>query len=397
MIQSIILCLSLWVLISCSSQVNEGVVDEPLNTKACQGMDCAVCTLPWGGTLPSGQSLDSLYSKEIVSCDDDCEKVRLNITCKEGILVAKEPVSGATVNVPNKFYQKCYKQRCDCELASGDVIAHKATVTAYSTAQAACTTTCAAESASLKCNKKVITGGDAQVYKHLSCTAAKCDSCKMPCGGTTLSGGFRYCYKNYSPASCGLTCETERIKFVCDNGVIKDEEGTIATEALKTQYSKSSCNDVSACSSCQLSDGRSVNDGHKVTFFKSARVACGQQCFGANAVTLTCSNGTFADKAQHADFNQLSCEPGCDNSGSGDADGVGRIEGDGGGAPRQLCQLPWRGGLVTHKTRLTAFSRMSVPKGEKCSAYSALIECDGFRGLWSGGATFIYPTCVEQK
>jgi hypothetical protein len=516
-----------FVFVGCNSSLNEGIDQASVEEaqRGCSGSDCAVCDLPWGGTLASGQSIDTLYSKSIVSCSEECSEKTVKVTCNEGVLSATNSL-GEILDPALGIFQKCYKQRCDCThngivvedgsekdffklsttscttqcesrklrcrsgkmedvkepanlswtqtfkypsctyspcaacvtpwgsnvnhggttpafsvaevncgqtcasstrtltcnngslsgadlavfkngscapkvcsncaLPSGDALLHGTTTPVYSRNQSTCTTTCSAHQASLTCNNGTVTGGSTATYQYVSCTPQNCLTCTMPCGGTVTSGGFRYCFKGSKPASCGLTCLTERIQFQCDNGVVKNTDGTVATEAVKTQYNMSSCSDIAACSSCNLPDGRSVIDGTKVTFFKANQVSCGQQCFSStNSVTLTCSNGKFANKDLYPGFDSISCEQNC-TTGTAGNNGVGNVEGDGGGAPRHLCQLPWRGGVVTHKTRVTAYSRMSVTAGQKCSSYKSVIECNGVRGLWTGGAAFIYPSCLEE-
>ncbi|MCC6138081.1 MAG: hypothetical protein IT287_05575, partial [Bdellovibrionaceae bacterium] len=517
----------IFFLVSCNSKVNEGVdVQSVLEAqKGCAGAECAVCELPWGGTLASGQTIDTVYSKSIVSCSEECSDKKIKLTCEEGVLKSTQ-LDGNFFDVSLGVHQKCYKQRCDCDqngtviedgkekdffklsttscttncesrklrcrsgkvedvlepsktswtqiykynscthsacaacttpwgqsvahgqstkgfavaevncgqtctsqgrnlicnngsltgadlniykngtctpkvcancsLPSGDILQHGSTAPIYSMSQSTCLTSCNSNQVSMSCHNGVISGGNTTTYKFISCTPQVCATCSMPCGGTVASGGFKYCYKNTAPPSCGMTCMSERRKFNCDNGVVKNDDGSVTTDPVKTEYNKSSCNDIAACSSCALPDGRAVADGIKATFFKQKAVSCGQQCYSStNSVALTCSNGTFANKNLYPDFVNITCEQNCDTGTTGD-NGIGNVEGDGGGAPRHMCQLPWRGGVVTHKTRITAYSRMSVPATEKCSSYKRIIECNGLRGLWSGGASFIYPTCVEE-
>lgn len=514
-----------FILISCTSKVNEGVeIPQDVSTKACVGKECAVCSLPWGGTLASGQKLETAFSKNIVTCDQECSDVRATLSCEDGILKSIDAISGLVIEDTATIYPKCYKQRCDCshngtviadgdvkefyksstsscntqcesrklrcrsgkmedvlepsqlnwvqiyknaqcdyvpcsacttpwgasvahgkttkaysqnevgcgsscaqktitcnngalsgadlntfkfgscivkacencELASGDSLVHGTSAYIYSVAESTCTQSCNSFRARASCSNGVITGVDAKVYKYTSCAAKTCKTCKLPCGSTLSSGGSRSCYKKSAPSFCGESCLNESMVFKCDDGIVKNASGEDIAIEDQDLYKSSYCSDLAACSSCKLPDGRSVVDGTKVTFFKSKSVACGQQCLGTNAVTLTCSNGTFANAALYPEYKESTCEQSCNTGTDGD-NGIGNWEGEGGGAPRQLCVLPWRGGLVTHKTQIVAFSRMSAPVGTKCSDYKKRIECNGLRGTWSGGATYIYPTCIEEK
>jgi hypothetical protein len=531
MIRNLFFIFTLVILGACTSQVNEGMDlsnslqdSEAVETKACEGRDCLTCTLPDGGELPSGQSVESYFSKEIVLCSEQCDDFRVKISCEQGVLSYQDLKSGEPIDSPTSLANRCYKQRCDCsqngvvvsdgseaeffpqqvtsctqqcvgrkfkcesgelfdllspnqrsllnthqysscehipcasctapwggtvahgasvrayrtqsvdcgqncngqfvnltcnngalsggdlsvyryascsvaacldcQLSPGHVISHGSTVRSFRALESECTTTCNAISAMLTCNNGTLTGGTASQYPYVTCSPKACESCRI-CGSNVASGGSRVCYSARQPESCGQTCGGIAQRFMCDNGVVKTEDNANASETLLGQYSQNFCNERSACSSCPLPDGRSVVDGQRVTFFREGRLNCGENCFSAtNSVVLTCSNGVFANKDLYPEFRTVTCEADCTGT-NGDL-GIGRLEGEGGGAPRSLCQTPWLSGYTTHKTRLVAFSRLTVPRGDKCSNYKKVIECDGYRGLWSGGAVYIYPTCNEQ-
>lgn len=514
------------LLVGCNSKVNEGLeVPTEVSTKACVGSACAVCELPWGGTLASGQKIESAFSKNIVTCDQECAEAQVTLACEDGVLKATNPLSGIALDELDKVYPKCYKQRCDCdhngtvvadgeikkfyksttascanqcasrdlrcrsgkmedvlepnkvswtqvyknmscthvpcsacvtpwgdtvahgattkaysqsevacgstcvsktltcdngaltgadlasfrfgtcsvipcancELPSGDIIVHGTSPYTYTAAQSTCTQTCSAFRKRATCNNGVVTGVDINVHKFSGCVQKSCSTCKLPCGSTLSSGGKRSCYKNAAPSFCGESCLNESMEFMCDDGVVKKSDGETISEAEQALYKTSYCNDIAACSSCKLPDGTAVVDGTRKSFFRVRSVPCGQQCMSTtNSIALTCSNGVFSNAALFPDFKETVCEESCNTGTDGD-EGIGNWEGEGGGAPRQMCTLPWKGGLVTHKTQIVAFSRLSAPVGEKCSDYKKLIECNGLRGTWSGGAAYIYPTCVEEK
>ncbi len=520
------------VLTSCNSSVNEGLTEEQTSSldvvvdeKGCTGADCTFCELPWGGQLASGESLENLFSKEIVACQESCTSFPMKVTCKAGQLEIIDLATNQLVDENTPVFNQCYKQRChcehfgsvvedgttvdlfpqattscnqkceprqfqcnsgtlidvaapnntaslaghpydscrnipcsqcttpwgqkiahlgtvrayktesvacgencngeyktltcnngsltgadlaeykfktcnvveckNCELPSGDAIAHNSSVYTYAKKIAACNESCYTDRARLTCKDGVITGGEPSTYQYTSCQAStQCARCTI-CGSSVTSGGSRTCYKNSSPQTCGLSCLTEAHTFSCENGIISKEDNSVADTTFLQQYNRSSCNELSACSQCELSDGRKVLDGKKVTFFKSSRLTCGEQCFSSsNAVTLTCSNGSFANKALYSDFNKLTCEADC--TGTDGDNNIGRIEGEGGGAPRQLCRLPWGTAWVTHNTRVPAFSQTNVSAPDKCEDHKKIIKCDGYRGLWTGGVKFIYQHCTER-
>lgn len=449
--------------VACTSKVNEGAQQLSAVTSSaapsCVGAACAVCDLPWGGTLAAGQSLNTVFSQSLVECSQSCDIAQAKLSCKDGVLLAQAK-DGKALNI-NQITNSCFRKRCDCEVNAttvqdgsrkkfyrannpgvcggtcserefectagkmldvgavsgvstivqypltscsvvackdcttpwGAKLAHNASVTAYDQEVSSCTVSCTATGhrATLSCKDGVLSGADTSLFKFGVCTTRVCQTCTSPCGQTISSGGFNYCFKTAVPATCGLTCDPERKKFSCLDGTVTPEDNSPI--AANSGYSNRTCTEQAACTSCPLPD-RQILDGGKVTFFKSATAACGVSCFAAsNAVTLTCSNGQFANRAIYSDFKETTCTNSCTST-EGDK-GIGRINGDGGGAPVHLCKLPWGGGMVTGNTTVVAYSRVTPPAGQKCSAYKAMITCNAYKGLWTGGGVFIYPTCRE--
>lgn len=351
---------------------------------SCAQVPCQPCNTPWGASVPHGGTVTA-YSAAIAPCNQACATVAVQLTCSNGIL------SGGSISTYK--YGSCSTRACqNCALGSGDLIAHGATIKTYKSNVATCELSCAAQSKDLKCADGAITGGDGNEFKYTSCAAATCLTCTLPCGTMIASGGFGYCFKGNKPATCGQTCLSERKQFNCMNGTVAAADGT--PMAANAGYTFNSCNEQASCSPCTLPDGKQIIDGAKATLFKSESMACGQSCFTtANAITLTCANGLMANQDLYKDFKKTKCESSCSTT-VGDQ-GIGRVGGDGGGAPVVWCQLPWGGGTVTPNTSVIAYSRPVAPPGHKCSEYKSLIKCNAYRGLMTGGATYVYPTCRE--
>ena len=518
-----LLSLATVVLASCSSKVDEGVTDgkSTEEQKSCEGRACAVCELPWGGSLGPGETTEESYSKSLVECSENCSSFKVKLTCKDGQLVAVQgtqpflliaslsrtchlkrcdcthagaivedgktrdyfikasascgtkcesrnftcksgklfdtaaPTQPSTIaaytaaacaeiackscttpwgamvdhtktipsyktdvagcnqtcagntatllctdgtlsggNLAQYKFGTCTALACqNCTLPSGDILAHNAATPAYRIASAACgAPSCASQSASLTCNDGAITGGDPAIFKFAACTTDVCRTCTMPCGVTLGSGGSYTCYRKNQPSSCGDSCSSDAKLFKCLDGVTSAADSSAMSG--NTGYTFTSCSAGAACSSCQLPDGRRVLDRIKSTFFKQKTLGCGQSCLTtANAITLTCSNGEFANQILYADFRETECSVDC-RTVIGDQ-GIGRVNGDGGGAPVVWCQIPWNGQWATHNTEIIAFSVAKPPAGMKCSQYRRRIKCNAYRGLWSGGGTFVYGMCKE--
>lgn len=458
------------LLSACTSKVNEGeTTEDSAGGKAgCVGLGCAVCDLPWGGQLPSGQSVNTGFAKELVECSESCDSFKAVLTCKEGKLEGKL-ASGAVLTDLSKVAKSCFKKHCDCNhngtlvedgkeraffrsasvscpntctdsrvlvcvsgsmqdklqpatkahadnykaancnaipcsncnLPSGDAVAHGPTtnVTVYSTRNVSCTESCASKSNIIRCNNGVFSIADPNTFRFNSCAPpANCAPCALPCGKSILPGAQDYCFKAAKPTACGLTCLPERKLFKCNAASqATDEAGVAITSADRAAYTNFSCSEKAACTGCNVPGVGQVADGTRVPFYKTTAVECGKSCLtAANQVVLTCSNGEFTNKALYPDFRFGTCKTDCTGTSVGDR-GEGRIVGEGGGAPNSVCGLPWKSGLVTHNTQIVAFSRSTVAVGDKCSNHKALITCNGYKGLWSGGGVYIYPTCIEPK
>lgn len=351
---------------------------------SCSATACQSCTTPWGETIAHKGTV-SAFKADVPACGVTCESGKVTLTCNNGSLTGG--------SIATYKFKTCQARACqNCTLPSGDIIAHNASLRTYAATSVGCGQACTTNSAVLKCSDGTITGGDTSIYKYTSCAAVACKTCTLPCGTTLASGGNGYCFRVSQPAACGLTCLAERKKFLCKDGVTTAEDTSDMT--TNTGYVKTACNEIAACTTCDLPDGRKVDDGTKVTFFKASSVSCGQSCLtSANAVTLTCANGSFANQSLYQGFKETSCTANC-NTTTGSL-GIGRVNGDGGGAPVVWCILPWGTGIATHNSTIPAFSVARAPTGHKCSEYRALIKCNAYRGLWTGGGTYVYPKCSD--
>lgn len=279
--------------------------------------------------------------------------------------------------------------RRSCTLSSGDVIADGSTKQVYQRANGDCINSCASISAIATCSDGVLTGADPSLFSHTSCTApTNCSPCVLPCGQTVQTGGYGVCFNASKPSACGATCAPNLKRFNCNNGTLTNIDSSAVSSADRSAYVYSSCDSNKACKDCKTSNGTKVPDGQSTAFFKNGTVACGQSCFsGGNQVMLMCSNGVFSNASLYPDFIYSSCTASCS--------GNGGTAGTGGGAPASMCPFPWGSGVATDGTRVVAFKKRSVACGDSCAKHKAVIKCNGLRGLWSGGGTYIYNTCYE--
>lgn len=464
----VLLLASQGLLTACTSKLEEGIEAGKIEVQekmGCVGAACAVCELPWGGELPSGESIESVFSKELVACGGNCDDHKARLTCREGKLEALDIKSGAALDVETaKFYNACYARKCNCShggvtvldgdereffrsaevscpskctskrvlvckdgkmvdkltptsaslpnqyraascrelpcanctLSTGDVVPHGGSKPAYSKPDVTCDQDCNWYKSSITCNNGVLSS-NSTIYKHTTCARpVNCTKCVLPCGRQVLPGASDYCFKASKPADCGLSCLDDRRLFKCSaTSQLQNEDGTPVSTADNALYKFQTCSDRGACSGCSVPGVGNVADGARAPFFKKAVVACDQSCLTAdNQVFLTCADGQFANRALYADYKFGACRSDCAGTMEGELH-QGRIVGLGGGAPNSVCGLPWKTGVVTHDTEIIAYARTTVACGDKCSNHKATIKCNGYRGLWSGGGVYIYPTCVD--
>ena len=242
---------------------NNGVLSGTGNYASCTVSACAACTLPWGGTLSHGQSVQA-YSVGTISCGG------LTSTCPSP---TTRTCSNGTLSGTGNF-SSCTATACaTCSLPWGGTLSHGQSVQAYSSSSAACGSTCAAP-ITRTCTNGVLSGSGN--YTYSSCTATACATCAIPWGGTLSHGQSIQVYAA-DLVQCGSTCSTPTTR-TCNNGVLS---GT-------GNYARCA---VSACVTCALPWGGTISHGASVTAYAASTVACGSTCAPQ---TRTCNNGTLS-------------------------------------------------------------------------------------------------------
>lgn len=395
-LRSCLALLTIFLFTACTGRVDvadlaaDADKDAQLN---CRGSACAACILPWGGTLPGGESLKTVYTTELTACGSSCLDSRAELRCQLAKLQIKKPGSAEFVEMTSddKLFRSCYQRRCDCD-HGGLKVEDGTNARFYKPSTMTCGQTC--ESKVLTCVGGVMKDAAASnpdpsaaaVFTSSLC-ANTCRSCTLP-DNTTLAHGASTARYKAATAPCGTSCSSIVLGLYCNDGQLN------GNPAL---YPATTCTNPTSCQTCTTPDGVKLQNGERYSFFKLQNVPCGTSCYAnGNQVTLTCTSGQFGDRALYPEHRFASCESACDPTGPKGDKSQGRITGDGGGAPVWFCGLPWGSGVVTHNTQVVAYSRMKVARTDKCENYKRVITCNGYRGLWSGGGAYIYSSCKED-
>lgn len=130
------------------------------------------CVLPWGGSIPSGQSAQA-YQAPSVTSPDTCEAHSESRLCVNGVLTG------------SYLYQACTVRFRDCMVEGWGALAHGASLATYAQPTVACGESCT--SVTLVCVDGSLVGGTTY---HASCSILPC-TCKFQhaLGYSTLSPG----------------------------------------------------------------------------------------------------------------------------------------------------------------------------------------------------------------
>jgi hypothetical protein len=424
----LLLLSSLFILVACTSKVSQ-ITDtnlDSLRLASCKGEACSTCPLPWGGVLLGNQIMQANFSKELVECNESCSTYQVSITCQAGkiFLVDSAGKTAATPYLDN-LVQSCSKKNCGCKIDNINgqynpiTIADGDPITLYSSSSMPCGQLC--QSRKMRCvggqmvdsqNSNISALPWLATYQYTTCSTVACRPCQIPCSipGVSLlgNGSSATCYSAVTPSKCGDNCNSYAKNMYCNDGTLTDDTGlsigTLSGQSTQiwntfSKYCENTTTNVASCKLCTMPDGSSVGDGTTVMFFKFNLAPSGESCYSStNSVQLTCNDGQFANRLLYPAFIYSSCKS---NTGTmvGTDLGVGRIAGDGGGAPRWFCRLPWSGAAVTPFTKVVAYDRMTVDiaanTNDNCTNHKMLITCSNAKGIWTGGAKYIYPTCYE--
>lgn len=320
--------------------------EQPFVASGSSASSSCGCSLPWGGSIASGGSVNA-YSVASVTCGNSCP-APVSRTCTNGTL------SGSG------DYASCSVAAClgcgagtanwtvganSCSAGVG-VLAHGANSTATDAAAPN------VGSATVTCNN------GAYNYSGTSCAPANCTG--TPWG--TINHGSSVTAWN-TTASCGGCASQTR---TCTNGTLS---GT---------YTATACNNAS-CASCGLPWGGSIAHGASVTAYASASVPCGSSC---SSQTRTCSNGTLSGSYTASSCSVAACAPdSCSalsfSDGACDGGGVASWGGTDPNSCRALCASVAAGNCCWH-----------WPDGSCVKHDGGYIPlAPGWNGAWTGPCT----------
>jgi hypothetical protein len=177
---------------------DDGTLSGSYAHPACEPVPAPTdCTLPWGGTIESGQSVTA-YSTATVGFGQMC--VSETRVCNAGVLSGSHAYQNCTVEDP-----------VGCSLPWGGAIAHGGSVSAYATNSVEYGETCSAQTR--QCHNGRLSG----TYRHQNCTVGDPLDCTLPWGGTLAHGDSVTAYSTETVAhdqTCGSETRT------CDNGTL---------------------------------------------------------------------------------------------------------------------------------------------------------------------------------
>lgn len=408
-----------------------GTWTEPntFNRQSCNYTPCSNCSLPWGGSLPHGQTRQG-FLQSSVNCGQTCSA--RDLTCTDGTLAGTPPAPDDT----NYRFGSCTVRQCDCELPRANpsdppqFIQHGGTAVRYRGAVADCPVTCANLRATLSCTNGVLSGADnIPQYVHSSCSAGRVCGCALPWGGSINVGASAYAYR-FQSVDCNTSCVSaaNRTTLTCVS------DGNLQGDTTTFPYG--SCSQQPGCS-CTLPWGASLEHGQTTYGYRSNLINCSQSC-EAERAQFSCSMGVLSG-ADPGIYRYDSCDvqncggSGGQGSGGGEGDGNGRGRnpggggGGGGGGPCQgnvylgrsvylgcsnTCSIAslWEnpppaplapefgmGGVIAGGSYIPAYTAPSASGGARCENMMTAVYCDcnGQLRRPSGSGT-LYHTCVQQ-
>lgn len=209
-----------------------GNLSGSFTSEACSVPTCpSGCGLPWGGVIPSGQTVTAFQSST-VACGSPCTSEAR--TCTDGVL------SGSYSN------QSCTAQTCPsgCSIPWGGTLSDGQSVMAYQSSSVSCGSSCVVEVRS--CSNGSLSGS----FSQASCSVQPCPAdCSLPWGGSIPSGQSVTAYQSGSVA-CGGTCASEM--RTCSNGSLS---GSYASSSCVVQSCPEVCNGQDDNKNGQVDEG----------------------------------------------------------------------------------------------------------------------------------------------
>jgi hypothetical protein len=353
---------------------------------------CVTCNLPDGTKLQESKTA-TLFTSTSVGCNQNCNSG--TVTCDKATASLKL-VSGTGV-VTDYKYASCVGNCVQCTLPDGTKlnegqIAHDK----FAAPTVKCGESCS--KASLWClGGKLIffgtpTGAASAIesYRYSSCSAEPCKECSLPWSTTAkLNNNAEAVRYTTASVSCGESCESKKVTLKCSDSVLQVIAGD-ATANLTTSVDTCS---AQTCQQCTFA-GKQYTEGQRVTAYKNNGSSCAVGVC-ADYISLTCKSGawTGGDAAVYKyDLCQNSCVP----APTTEVGRVGDTSAESGGANPWLCPVLHSRGFAWGGTKLTYYTKASVPAGDSCNRYKVIVECNNLSGLFSNSNRMLYLQCKEN-
>lgn len=352
-------------------------------------------------------------------------------------------------------YPHAIKKKSDCDCRHGSlIIPHGTTKPVFTTEQVSCGQTCTAGTVS--CNLGVLSGNTS--YAHASCAQPLCKCVTPDGSLLDLNETRDLYKTNSIACNQTITCQdaSNRVKVKCSD-VNTNKIDIIENSGTLADFKHSACN-VKQCSCVHLNVPFKPSDPPLKVYTKDKAVSPETCNTAALVGEVTCTEspaGTFrvSGATNTSIYKFTTCQDNATSDGTGssvydigigegggsggglgndvgDGEGFRRRSRGGGGGPgsgcdiseppyfcggagielfaaNSFCYLPTKDGYqapafyqtgmqqrISPGGFVAGFSRKTVPCGDSCSKYMAVIRCDG--GIMSGKTQFPYTDCVES-
>ena len=360
-------CSSIRIVRTCNNGVLSG--DSSFNHPQCQDNVCRSCSVPWGGVIMHGTSVNAYRTLE-VACGGTCAGEGQLRTCNNGVL------SGS-----NDYGQpSCTVRMCPCTLPGEfgpGTAEHGSEITAYRQSTVLCRQNCDAEGNRQvrACNNGTWTGDAA--FTRRTCSVNTCRNCSF--GVSTILDMGTVQGWNIGSSPCGDSCGAHQTTRRCEDGTFTRLVGGVWVS--DDQYTFSSCSD--GCVACALPWGGSLPNGQTVQAYRTQHIAeCTASPCLSQRGTLRCDSPSLVLVEGSGTVSQYLFDR-CTQSRC-----------SAGGNPPRACRLPWefyvnsslysgyvpdsagQYGSISPDTLVTMYSQPEVPCAESCETYRQVKQCD---------------------
>ncbi len=343
----------------------------------CKAQECASC-LVGNSIIKHGESAP-FYSSSQLDCNQTCESVKQSRTCSNGDLDGDDLFINLT----------CEERDCKCRLPDNSgYLSLDGTMTFFSKETVKCGESCDTSKLDRKCISsgsgatRTFSFNGSTTFKFQSCTEpseASC-YCNLPNYGGIVNGAAPIVLYTKSSIKCGEQIEPFSFEFKCENNVIlrngQTYDPTSDPKSASTFYYSSFRDN---CTGCKTPWGKTIPIGSKVMAFQIVGQGAGTCGVGCKKQERTCLESGVLDGS--IDYDSELCTNLCSE--------------EGGGAPPQVCLLPWQNSYVTPGAKIPMWKRNTVACGESCQTHYKLGTCMMDTGTFDAGIEYIHKSCTE--